>query len=173
MGGIKLAIVVAVAKNGVIGRDGDLPWRIPSDLKRFKQVTLGKPVVMGRKTWDSLPRKPLPGRANFVISRSVSAAAGASVFADVDACLDEARGAAIEAGVDEVCLIGGAQLYADLLPRVDRIYLTEVDLEPEGDAGFPALSPEDWREVSVETVEPAEGDDSGFTLRVLDRARTS
>lgn len=173
MGGIKLAIVVAVAKNGVIGRDGDLPWRIPSDLKRFKQVTLGKPVVMGRKTWDSLPRKPLPGRANFVISRSLSAAAGASVFADVDACLAEARGAAIEAGVDEVCLIGGAQLYANLLPRVDRIYLTEVDLEPEGDAGFPALSPDDWREVSAETVKPADGDDAGFTLRVLDRVETS
>ncbi|MEE4248760.1 MAG: dihydrofolate reductase, partial [Kangiellaceae bacterium] len=81
----RLAAVVAVAKNGVIGRDGDLPWRIPSDLKRFKAVTLGKPVVMGRKTWDSLPRKPLPGRPNFVVSRTLSEAEGATVFADTDA----------------------------------------------------------------------------------------
>lgn len=170
---IKLAIVVAVARNGVIGRGGDLPWRIPSDLKRFKAATLGKPVVMGRKTWDSLPRKPLPGRANFVISRSVTAAAGAYVFADVDACLEEACGAAVEAGVDEVCLIGGAQLYADLLPRVDRIYLTEVDLEPEGDAHFPTLDPEAWREVRSERVEASEGDDAGFTVKVLDRIAAS
>ena len=167
----KLAIVVAVARNGVIGRAGDLPWRIPSDLKRFKQVTLGKPVVMGRKTWDSLPRKPLPGRANFIISRSMTAAAGAYVFADVDACLDEARAAAVDAGTDEVCLIGGAQLYADLLPRVDRIYLTEVDLAPEGDAHFPPLDEAEWREISAERVEASEKDDAGFTLRVLDRTR--
>ena len=169
----KLSLIYARSRNHCIGKSGQIPWRLPADFAHFKQTTIGKPIIMGRKTWDSLPRKPLPGRANFVISRSVSAAAGASVFADVGACLDEARGAAIEAGVDEVCLIGGAQLYADLLPKVDRIYLTEVDLEPKGDAGFPALSPDDWREVSAEAVEPADGDDAGFTLRVLDRVGTS
>jgi len=169
MGAIKLVSVVAVAKNGVIGRDGDLPWRIPSDLKRFKAVTLGKPVVMGRKTWESLPRKPLPGRSNFVISRSMPSAAGAHVFDTVDAGLDAARGAAIEAGTDEVCLIGGAQLYADLLDRTDRIYLTEVDLEPEGDAIFPALDPDDWMVSQSERVEPSDKDEAGFTVKVLDR----
>lgn len=165
----KLAIVVAVAKNGVIGAGGDLPWRIPSDLKRFKAATLGKPVIMGRKTWESLPKKPLPGRANIVVSRSMSAASGAQVVSSARAALDAAARAAIDSGAGEVCLIGGAQLYAALLDRVDRIYLTEVDLEPEGDAVFPALDPEDWREVSAERVEPGERDDAGFTVRLLER----
>jgi dihydrofolate reductase len=165
----RLAAVVAVAKNGVIGRDGDLPWRIPSDLKRFKAVTLGKPVVMGRKTWDSLPRKPLPGRPNFVVSRTLSTADGATVFTETDAALEAARAAAEELGVEEVCLIGGARLYADLLDQTDRIYFTEVDLEPEGDAVFPALDPAVWREVETEHVAPQPGDDAGFTVRILDR----
>ncbi|MFW6413183.1 MAG: dihydrofolate reductase, partial [Oceanicaulis sp.] len=103
----RLVIVVAVAKNGVIGRDGDLPWRIPSDLKRFKAATLGKPVIMGRKTWESLPRKPLPGRANIVVSRSMSAAAGAQVVSTPEAALDAAAIAAAHAGAGEICLIGG------------------------------------------------------------------
>lgn len=166
----KLVFVVAVGRNGVIGRDGDLPWRIPSDLKRFKQVTLGKPVVMGRKTWDSLPRKPLPGRPNFVISRSLGQADGADVFAEPAAALAAARASAQALGVDEVCLIGGAQLYRDLLDQADRLYLTEVELEPEGDAVFPALEASVWREVSAERVAAGPGDDAGFTLRVLDRA---
>jgi dihydrofolate reductase len=165
----RLAAVVAVAKNGVIGRDGDLPWRIPSDLKRFKAVTLGKPVVMGRKTWDSLPRKPLPGRPNFVVSRTLAEADGATVFADIDAAISAAQAAAQELGVDEVCLIGGARLYTDLLEQTDRIYFTEVDLEPEGDAVFPALDSAVWREVETERVEPQQGDDAGFTVRILDR----
>jgi len=165
----RLAAVVAVAKNGVIGRDGDLPWRIPSDLKRFKAVTLGKPVVMGRKTWDSLPRKPLPGRPNFVVSRTLTETGGAEVFADADAALKAAHAAAEELGVDEVCLIGGARLYADLLDLTDRIYFTEVELEPVGDALFPTLDPAIWREVAAERVEPQPGDDAGFTVRILDR----
>jgi dihydrofolate reductase len=164
-----LAAVVAVARNGVIGRDGDLPWRIPSDLKRFKAVTLGKPVLMGRKTWDSLPKKPLPGRANFVISRTLSDADGAHVFADLDLGLAAARHEARRTGVDEVCLIGGARLYEALMARTDRIYLTEVDLEPQGDSSFPALDPTCWREISAERVEAGERDDAGFTLRVLER----
>ena len=170
----KLVIVVAMAENRVIGQDGGLPWHLPEDLKRFKAVTMGKPLVMGRKTWESLPRKPLPGRPNLIVTRQPGFQAdGALVFADLDKALSEANRLADELGVDEVCLIGGAQLYADLLPKVDRIYLTEVDLEPEGDAGFPDLSPEEWREVSAESVEAAEGDDAGFTLRVLDRVRAS
>ncbi|MEQ8406292.1 MAG: dihydrofolate reductase [Oceanicaulis sp.] len=165
----KLAIVVAVAKNGVIGAGGDLPWRIPSDLKRFKAATLGKPVIMGRKTWESLPRKPLPGRANIIVSRSMRAAGGAQVVSGADAALDAGAAAAAECGAGEICLIGGAQLYADMLARVDRIYLTEVDLEPQGDAVFPQLDPAQWREISAEPVAPGEGDDAGFTVRLLER----
>lgn len=165
----RLAIVVAVAKNGVIGKGGDLPWRIPSDLKRFKAATLGKPVIMGRKTWESLPKKPLPGRANIIVSRSMRAASGAQIVSSIEAALDAGVAAAAECGAGEICLIGGAQLYADMLARVDRIYLTEVDLEPEGDAVFPALDPDQWREISAETVAPDERDDAGFTVRLLER----
>lgn len=165
----KLTIVVAVAKNGVIGAGGDLPWRIPSDLKRFKAATLGKPVIMGRKTWESLPRTPLPSRPNIIVSTSLTAAPGAQVVTSVEAALDAGAAAAAECGTGEICLIGGARLYADMLPLVDRIHLTEVDLEPAGDAYFPSLDPEVWREVSAETVEAGEGDDAGFTVRLLER----
>jgi len=166
---VPIALVVAVARNGVIGRDGDLPWRIGSDLKHFKRITLGKPVVMGRKTWESLPRKPLPGRANIVVSRSLEQAEGAQVFAGLEVALAAAREAAVRDGAQEICVIGGAQLYAALLARADRIYLNEIDLEPEGDARFPALDPGQWRETSAETIAPAPGDEAGFTARVLDR----
>ncbi len=168
-----LSAVVAVAKNGVIGRDGDLPWRIPSDLKRFKETTLGKPVVMGRKTWESLPKKPLPGRANYVVSATLPGVEGAQVFADAQEALDAAMREAGRSGVEEVCLIGGARLYADLLERTQRIYLTQIDLEPEGDARFPELAPDQWREVSSERVEPGERDDAGFTIKVLERVATA
>ncbi|MCH8489303.1 MAG: dihydrofolate reductase [Oceanicaulis sp.] len=166
---VPIALVVAVARNGVIGRDGDLPWRISSDLKRFKQVTRGKPVVMGRKTWDSLPRKPLPGRVNIVISRTLAEAPGALVRRDLDAALEAAQAAALADSAAEICIIGGAQIYAAVLARASRIYLTEVALAPQGDSRFPALDPAHWREVSAERVEPAEGDDAGFTARVLER----
>ncbi|MFP4518161.1 MAG: dihydrofolate reductase, partial [Oceanicaulis sp.] len=135
--------------------------------------TLGKPVIMGRKTWQSLPRKPLPGRANIIVSRTMSAASGAQIVSSIEAALDAGAAAAAECGAGEICLIGGARLYADMLPRVDRIYLTEVDLEPEGDAVFPALAPAEWREVSAERVEPGEGDDAGFTVRLLERRRAA
>lgn len=169
MSDIPLSIVVAVARNGVIGRGNDLPWRIPSDLKNFKATTLGKPVIMGRRTWDSLPRKPLPGRANFVVSRSVTALEGAQVFSDADDTVEAARKVAAKAGASEVCLIGGAALYEALLPLVARIYLTEVDLAPEGDAHFPVLNPREWREVSATAFDPQPGDDAGFVVRVMER----
>ncbi|PWE17860.1 dihydrofolate reductase [Marinicauda salina] len=168
---MKLAFVVARGSNGVIGAGGDLPWRLRSDLKRFKEITMGKPIVMGRKTWESLPRKPLPGRANIVVSRSLREAEGAEVFDDVRHALEAARAAAVQAGAGEVCVIGGAQLYDLLLEKADRLYLTEVDLAPEGDAVFPDIDESGWTETSAERVEPGEGDDAAFTLRVLDRKR--
>lgn len=166
-----LVLVAARGRNGVIGSEGDLPWRIPSDLKRFKAVTLGKPVIMGRKTWDSLPRKPLPGRANFIVSRTVSTAPGAEVFDTPEAALDAAREAARQTGADEVCLIGGAALYAALIDRADRLYLTEVDLSPEGEARFVDFDETDWSETASERVEKGVGDDAGFMVRILDRRR--
>ena len=168
-----LSLVVARAKNGVIGRDGDLPWRIPSDLKRFRQITRGKPVVMGRRTWESLPRKPLPDRPNLVVSTTLAPedAPGAEVFGDVWHALEAARTAAAIAGVNEICVIGGATLYGLLAERAYRIYVSEVDLEPEGDAVFPELDESDWREVSADRIEPGEGDDAGLTLRVLERRK--
>ena len=145
----RLVLVVAMAENRVIGRDGDLPWRLPEDLKRFKAVTMGKPIVMGRKTWESLPRKPLPGRPNFVVTRQAGfAVEGAVRCAGLDEALDAARRAAQELGVDEVCLIGGGTLYEQALPQAQRVDLTEVHLTPEGDTRFPDLPASEWRETT-------------------------
>ncbi|NEX94705.1 dihydrofolate reductase [Caulobacter sp. 17J65-9] len=166
----QIALVVARAKNGVIGREGVLPWRLKSDLALFKQVTLGKPIVMGRKTWDSLPRKPLPGRLNLVLSRDGSfEPQGAIVCERFEEAVQIAREQAAEDGVDEVCVIGGTALFELALPRAKRLYLTEVDAEPEGDAIFPAFHEAEWTEVRREAHTPAEGDDHGFVFRVLER----
>jgi dihydrofolate reductase len=138
-----VSLVVAVAKNGAIGVDGGLPWRLPGDLAFFKRVTMGKPLVMGRKTWESLPRKPLPGRPNLVVTRQAGfAAEGAEVFAAVDAALDHAATLG-----EEIAVIGGAEIYRQTLARADRLYLTEVDAEPEADTFFPTFDRGDWREV--------------------------
>lgn len=161
-----MSYVVAVSRNGVIGRDGTLPWRIPSDLKHFKAITMGKPVVMGRKTWDSLPRKPLPGRRNIVVTRQKGyIAEGAEVARGVDEAI-----AACETE-PEVAVIGGGEIYRALWPVVDRLYLTEVDLAVEGDTVFPAIKPDEWREVSREFHPREEGDSAAFTFRVLDRVK--
>lgn len=166
-----LTLVVAVAKNGVIGRDGALPWRLSSDMKRFKAATLGKPVLMGRKTWEGLPNKPLPGRQNLVLTRDANfKAEGAWLYTDLAAMLAAARAMAETAGVEEACVIGGAQLYEATLPLADRIILTEVNLAPEGDARL-ALDLTSWREISREHVERGEQDDADFTVRVLECAR--
>lgn len=165
----KLTLVVAVAKNGIIGRDGALPWRLSSDMKRFKVATMGKPVLMGRKTWDSLPRKPLPGRQNLVLTRDADFKAdGAWVYTDLNAMLAAARAMAEAAGVDEACVIGGAQLYNAVLPQATRIILTEVNLTPEGDARLD-LDLSNWREVASEAVAAGEKDDADFVVRVLER----
>jgi dihydrofolate reductase len=162
----RVVFVVAVARNGVIGRRGRLPWRISSDLKRFKAITLGKPVIMGRKTWESLPKRPLPGRTNIVITRDPRyEAEGAVVAASVAEALSLARATESE----EICVIGGSDIFRQLLPMADRLYLTEIDLSPEGDVFFPPLDAKAWRETSRETHARAEGDDAGFVLRVLDR----
>ncbi len=161
-----ISLVVAVARNGVIGRDGGLPWHISSDLKRFKAITLGKPVIMGRKTWESLPRKPLPGRSNIVVTRQPGfVAEGAVVVGDVEAAL---AAAALEQPA-EICVIGGGDIYRQTLPLAGRIYLTEVQMDADGDTHFPALDPALWREVSREHVTAGPHDSASFVLRVMER----
>jgi len=165
-----IALVVARARNGVIGRDGDLPWRLRSDLQRFKAVTMGKPCIMGRKTWDSLPLKPLPGRLNLVLSKDESfEPKGAVACTSLDEAVEIAREQAMEDGVDEICVIGGAGIFAAALPRARRLYLTEVEAEPEGDVLFPAFDEAAWTEVSTEKVAPSEKDDHAFVFCVLER----
>jgi dihydrofolate reductase len=165
-----LTLVVAVAKNGVIGAGGALPWRLSSDMARFKAATMGKPILMGRKTWESLPKKPLPGRPNIVLSRDPNFRAdGGWTYADHEASLAAARAMAEQTGADEICIIGGAQLYAATLPIADRIRLTEVNLAPDGDARFPALDDAEWVEIERETVAAGPKDDAGLVVRVLER----
>jgi len=166
----RISLVVAAAKNGVIGVDGDLPWRLKTDLQLFKKNTLGKPVIMGRKTWESLPFKPLPKRPNIVVTRTLGyAARGAIAVSDLDLAFEMAHGLAGELGVDEVCVIGGAQIYAATRDLADRIYLTEVDAEPEGDAVLEPFDPDIWQEVHSEAYPAGPDDDHAFVYRVLDR----
>ena len=149
-----ISFVVARARNGVIGKDGGIPWRIPEDMRRFKAITLGKPVVMGRKTWDSLPRKPLPGRTNFVVTRDRGFHAdGAMVAHSAGEALERAQ----FERPDEIAVIGGAEIYAALLPHATRIHLTEVDADFEGDAAMPGFDPAMWCEKDRETHRTPDG----------------
>lgn len=166
-----IAIVVARARNGVIGRDGGLPWRLKTDLQLFKAHTLGKPVIMGRKTWDSLQLKPLPKRTNIVLSRDQRFAPKGAVACEswVEA-LAIAREQADEDGAEEVCVIGGEALFELTLPKARRLYLTEVDAAPEGDARFPDFDEAAWTEVRREAHPTGPVDDHAFVLRVLERS---
>jgi dihydrofolate reductase len=156
----KLAFVVAVAKNGVIGRNGRLPWRLPTDLKRFKALTMGKPVVMGRRTWDAIGR-PLPGRQTIVVTRnSQFSAEGAHVAHSIEAGLQLAEERAAHLLADTIMIIGGSDVFAALLDRADIVHVTEVDLAPEGDMIFPPLDPSQWTETACEAPPRAANDEA-------------
>lgn len=150
-----LAMVVAAAENNVIGRDNNLPWHLPNDLKYFKALTMGKPIVMGRKTYESIGR-PLPGRPCIVISRNPQWQVEeeyrhqVAVAPTVEAALAAASESAVACGVDEVMIIGGAEIYRLLFAQADRLYLTRVHAEVEGDAFFPDVAVGDWTEVASE-----------------------
>lgn len=159
----QISLVVAVSRNGVIGRDGGLPWHLSSDLKLFKAITLGKPIIMGRKTWESLPRKPLPGRVNIVITRTVNFVGEGAVVVHT---VEQALAAAGEA--EEIAVIGGGEIYKLFLPITNHIYRTDVDLDVEGDTMFPALSLDEWQETSAETFPQGPNDSAAFTLRVYE-----
>ena len=161
---------IARARNGVIGREGALPWRLKTDLANFRSVTMGKLVIMGRKTWDSLPKKPLVGRTNIVLSRDGSfEPAGCVVCEDFTEAVAIAREQAEEDGAREVCVIGGASLFELALAKAGRIYLTDIDADIEGDVSLAPLDESRWTEVSAKAYPAGEGDDYPFTVRVLER----
>lgn len=158
------------ARNGVIGRNGQLPWRLSTDMAHFKALTMGKPVIMGRKTWDSLPRKPLPGRTNIVLSRDGSFDPKDAIRCEnFSEAVQIAREQAAEDGASEVCVIGGADLFALALPKARRIHLTEVEADVEGDVRFPPLDESEWREVAREAHPAGERDEHPFVFRTLER----
>jgi len=164
---MKIALIVAVSKNNVIGRENQLPWHLPEDLKYFKSVTMGKPILMGRKTFDSIGR-PLPGRVNIVITRNSSwTADGVEVVHNLDAAILAGEKACRASGADEIMVIGGAQIYIECLPAADKLYLTKVDAVVEGDAFFPGINLAQWRQLSETT--PGKIDKHPYRFVVLER----
>jgi dihydrofolate reductase len=164
-----IAFVVAVAENGVIGRDGKLPWRVPSDLKRFRQLTLGKPVIMGRKTYESIG-KPLAGRDNIVVTRQRGFAIhGVEVAATIADAIQRGRVLAEKRGVDEVMIIGGEGIFRAALADADRIYLTLVHGTPAGDTRFVIPDAPAWRETAREPMLQGSGDEYPADFIVLER----
>ena len=158
-----ISLIVAAAENGVIGRQGELPWRLSDDLRRFKAITMDKPIVMGRKTWESIGR-PLPGRQNIVITRQPGyTAEGCDVVSSVDAAI------AASGDADEIMIIGGSEIYELFLHRAERIYLTRVHATLEGDARFMLPGTSDWRLVSDERHAADDSNEFDYSFRRYDR----
>jgi dihydrofolate reductase len=159
-----LAIVAAVARNGVIGANNGLPWRLSTDMKRFKALTWGKPLVMGRKNFQSIGR-PLPGRETIVVTRDPAfAPSGVIVARELDAALDLASERARAMGADEIIVAGGGEIYAQTIADASRLFITEVGLDAEGDVRFPPIDPGQWREVRREKGERGPRDEADFTF---------
>jgi len=166
---IALVLVAAIAENRVIGRDNALPWRLKSDMRRFRARTWGKPVVMGRKTFQSLA-KPLPGRTNIVVSRDHGfTAPGVVVAPDLGAALEIARGDALRRGAAEIVVIGGAEIYAQTLPIADRLDLTLVKARAQGNTCFPSIDPQAWRETERSEHDAGPGDAADFAFVSYER----
>ena len=164
-------MVAAVARNGMIGAGNALPWRLPGDLRHFKAVTLGKPVLMGRRTHESIGR-PLPGRPTVVVSRDPAfAPGGVTVVRSIPEALAEGDAIARAIGAPEVMVAGGGELYAALIAEADRLYLTHVDSEPAGDTVFPTVDPASWRRVSESVPEPPDGSSPGYIFVTYQRAQ--
>ena len=166
---VRISLIAAVAENGVIGANGDMPWRLSTDQKRFKRLTMGKPVVMGRKTFESIG-KPLAGRVNIVVSAQTGfRPEGVVVVPSLAAALVAAEEAARAAGDEEVMVMGGSQVYAAAIGLADRLYITHVAAAPEGDAHFPKIDPAVWRAVSAEPVPAGDKDSAATTFVVYER----
>jgi dihydrofolate reductase len=167
----EIVLIVAKAENGVIGKSNDIPWRLKADQQRFKAITMGKPIVMGRKTFDSL-RRPLPGRTNIVVTRDPRfSAAGAVVARSLADALTVSRGDALRRSVAEIAVIGGAEIYAMSMPLADRLEVTEVHARIDGDAVFPAIDTSIWREADRSRHRAAAGETSDYSY-VTYRRRT-
>ena len=170
---LPIALVAAVARNGVIGRDNGLPWRLSSDLKRFKEVTIGKPLIVGRRNHEAIGR-PLPGRQTVVMTRDRSfREAGVHVAHDLGDALGLAEALAEEMGADEIICAGGGEIYRLFMPKASRMRLTEVEAEPEGDILYPGYDPAHWREIFNERHAAGGRDDFAFTYRDLVRIRSA
>ena len=164
---MKISIIVAASANNVIGVDGQLPWRLPEDLRHFKAITMGKPMIMGRSTFESIG-KALPGRQSIVLTRQANfAAEGCDVVADMEAALDAAGDA------EEVMIVGGGEIYRQFLPNADRIHLTRVQTEVRGDTTFPELDLSEWTVVAVEEYPAGDDREIGFEIETLERVSNS
>lgn len=162
-----VSLVVVVSRNGVIGRDNGMPWRLSTDLRRFKAITMGHPIVMGRRTWHSFPRRPLPGRANIVITRDAGFAEEGAIVAHG---LTEALEIAVRSpGGDEICVIGGGQIFAEVLPYADRLYVTHIEADIAGDTFFPPIDASVWQAGQAENVPAGEKDDHPTRFVVYER----
>lgn len=165
----KVALIAAVAENGVIGTGEDLPWRIRSELKYFMGMTRHKPVIMGRKTFETLG-KPLKDRANIIVTRDASyEREGIIVATSLDKALEIAQKIAAETGAEEVMVCGGAEIYTLAMPHADRLYITEVHMKAQGGVTFPAIDRAAWRETRREFRKAAEGESADYTITVLER----
>jgi dihydrofolate reductase len=166
---VRIAMIAAVAENGIIGSGQQMPWYIPSDFGFFKRTTLGRPIVMGRKQFETVG-KPLPGRANIVVTRQRDyRPEGVIVVHDLPDALARARSIAAADGVDEVMVIGGGEIYRQAMPMADRLYISHVALAPEGDVSFPEISPDAWTVVDEPEVAPSERDGAAFRVKVYER----
>lgn len=164
----KISLIAAVPKNNVIGADGGMPWYLPSDFKFFKAQTMGKPMVMGRKQFETVG-KPLPGRTNILVTRQKGYQPdGVIVINDFDAAIDHAKTIAAMDGHDEVMVIGGGEIYKLAMPIANRLYITHIDAEPEGDVVFPKID-ESWVCVEKPKIEPDEKDTAQYQISVYEK----
>lgn len=167
---MKLALIAAYAQNRVVGIDNKLPWHLPEDLKYFKRITTGKAIIMGRKTYESIGR-PLPNRTNIVITRNPDfSAPGVEVVASLDAAVELAEGVNEINGIEETMVIGGAQIYAEALPKADRLYITHVHAEVHGDAYFPEVDLTQWQAIAKEDYAADDHNPFNYSFVVYDPA---
>ena len=161
---LNIVLLAAIAENGVIGRANGLPWRLKSDMQHFRKVTMGKPVMMGRKTYQSIG-KPLPGRTTIVVTRDAAfAAPGIVVAPSLAEALETARGEALRRGADAVVVAGGGEIYAQAMPLATQLWITEVHKRVDGDARFPAIDAQSWRETARSEQQPAADDETAFAF---------
>ena len=166
--GITIALVAGVAQNRVIGFEGAMPWRLSTDMKRFKAITMGKPVIMGRKTFQSIGG-PLSGRMNVVVSRSDYKASGVVCVAGIDEAIELSSKWALANAADEICVIGGGELYRQFLSLADRLYVTHILAEPDGDVLFPSIEENNWQVISSERVAKGEKDSAETIFVIYER----